>query len=56
MSPISRAFSRATDHAWVLIVEAMAQVGGVVLTQMPEAEGRLFLFADKVRFRRHDTR
>jgi len=35
----------------VLIV---AQVGGVVLTQMPEAEGRLFLFAgiDKVRFRR----
>ena len=38
----------------VLIVEAMAQVGGVVLTQMPEAEGRLFLFAgiDKVRFRR----
>ena len=38
----------------VLIVEAMAQVGGVVLTQMPEAEGGLFLFAgiDKVRFRR----
>jgi len=38
----------------VLIVEAMAQVGGIVLTQMPEAEGRLFLFAgiDKVRFRR----
>ena len=40
----------------VLIVEAMAQVGGVVLTQMPEAEGEggLFLFAgiDKVRFRR----
>jgi 3-hydroxyacyl-[acyl-carrier-protein] dehydratase len=37
----------------VLIVEAMAQVGGVVLTQMPEAGG-LFLFAgiDKVRFRR----
>ncbi len=36
----------------VLIVEAMAQVGGVVLTQMPEAEGGLFLFAgiDKVRF------
>jgi len=35
----------------VLIVEAMAQVGGIVLTQMPEAEG-LFLFAgiDKVRF------
>ncbi len=38
----------------VLIVEAMAQVGGVVLTQLPEAEGGLFLFAgiDKVRFRR----
>ncbi len=38
----------------VLIVEAMAQVGGVVLTQMPSAEGGLFLFAgiDKVRFRR----
>ena len=38
----------------VLMVEAMAQVGGVVLTQMPEAEGGLFLFAgiDKVRFRR----
>ena len=39
----------------VLIVEAMAQVGGVVLTQMPEfPEGGLFVFAgiDKVRFRR----
>lgn len=38
----------------VLIVEAMAQVGGVVLTQLPEVEGGLFLFAgiDKVRFRR----
>ncbi len=38
----------------VLIVEAMAQVGGVVLTQMPDAEGGLFMFAaiDKVRFRR----
>lgn len=38
----------------VLIVEAMAQVGGVVLTQLPEAEEGLFLFAgiDKVRFRR----
>ena len=38
----------------VLIVAAMAQVGGVVLTQMPEAEGGLFVFAgiDKVRFRR----
>ncbi|MCC5621187.1 3-hydroxyacyl-ACP dehydratase FabZ [Nostoc sp. CHAB 5715] len=38
----------------VLIVEAMAQVGGIVLTQMSSVEGRLFVFAgiDKVRFRR----
>jgi 3-hydroxyacyl-[acyl-carrier-protein] dehydratase len=38
----------------VLIVEAMAQVGGVVLTQLPDLEGSLFVFAgiDKVRFRR----
>lgn len=39
----------------VLIVEAMAQVGGVVLTQMPDfPENGLFMFAgiDKVRFRR----
>ncbi len=38
----------------VLIVEAMAQVGGIVLTQLPEMDGKLFLFAgiDKVRFRR----
>jgi len=38
----------------VLIVEAMAQVGGVVLTQLPGAEGSFFAFAgmDKVRFRR----
>ncbi|MBD2778954.1 3-hydroxyacyl-ACP dehydratase FabZ [Iningainema tapete] len=38
----------------VLIVEAMAQVGGIVMTQLPEYEGGLFLFAgiDKVRFRR----
>jgi 3-hydroxyacyl-[acyl-carrier-protein] dehydratase len=38
----------------VLIVEAMAQVGGIVLTQMANLEGGLFLFAgiDKVRFRR----
>lgn len=37
----------------VLIVEAMAQVGGVVLTQMPGVDG-LCMFAgiDKVRFRR----
>ncbi|MBW4618743.1 MAG: 3-hydroxyacyl-ACP dehydratase FabZ [Cyanosarcina radialis HA8281-LM2] len=38
----------------VLIVEAMAQVGGIVLTQLPDVEGNLFVFAgiDKVRFRR----
>ena len=38
----------------VLIVEAMAQVGGVVLMQIPEIDGTLFMFAgiDKVRFRR----
>ena len=40
----------------VLIVEAMAQVGGVVLTQLEgnEVQGGLFMFAgiDKVRFRR----
>ncbi|MDF5736256.1 MULTISPECIES: 3-hydroxyacyl-ACP dehydratase FabZ [unclassified Nostoc] len=38
----------------VLIVEAMAQVGGIVLTQISPAEGGLFVFAgiDKVRFRR----
>ncbi|NJR18495.1 MAG: 3-hydroxyacyl-ACP dehydratase FabZ [Calothrix sp. CSU_2_0] len=38
----------------VLIVEAMAQVGGVVMTQVHQLEGGLFLFAgiDKVRFRR----
>ncbi|AFY33977.1 3-hydroxyacyl-ACP dehydratase FabZ [Calothrix sp. PCC 7507] len=38
----------------VLIVEAMAQVGGIVLTQLPALEGGLFVFAgiDKVRFRR----
>lgn len=37
----------------VLIVEAMAQVGGVVLTQMTDVQGGLFMFAgiDKVRFR-----
>ena len=37
----------------VLIVEAMAQVGGIVLTQMPGVDG-LCMFAgiDKVRFRR----
>ncbi len=38
----------------VLIVEAMAQVGGVALIELVESEGGLFLFAgiDKVRFRR----
>ena len=38
----------------VMIVEAMAQVGGIVLTQLPDIEGSLFVFAgiDKVRFRR----
>lgn len=38
----------------VLIVEALAQVGGVVLIDLLESEGGLFLFAgiDKVRFRR----
>lgn len=38
----------------VMIVEAMAQVGGIVLTQMADMEGGLFVFAgmDKVRFRR----
>ena len=38
----------------VLIIEAMAQVGGIVLTQMSSVEGGLFVFAgiDKVRFRR----
>jgi 3-hydroxyacyl-[acyl-carrier-protein] dehydratase (EC 4.2.1.-) len=35
-------------------VEAMAQVGGIILIQMPESEGMLSVFAgiDKVRFRR----
>jgi 3-hydroxyacyl-[acyl-carrier-protein] dehydratase len=38
----------------VLIVEAMAQVGGIVLGQLPGFEGQLALFAgiDGVRFRR----
>lgn len=38
----------------VLIVEAMAQVGGIILTQMPNLPKGLFIFAgiDKVRFRR----
>jgi 3-hydroxyacyl-[acyl-carrier-protein] dehydratase len=38
----------------VLIIEAMAQVGGIVVTQMPDLPKGLFMFAgiDKVRFRR----
>lgn len=38
----------------VLIVEAMAQVGGIILTQLPGLEGSFFAFAgiDKIRFRR----
>ncbi|MBD2313363.1 3-hydroxyacyl-ACP dehydratase FabZ [Desertifilum sp. FACHB-1129] len=38
----------------VLIIEAMAQVGGVILTQLPDVERGLCMFAgmDKVRFRR----
>lgn len=38
----------------VLIVEAMAQVGGLIVTQIPDLEKGLFVFAgiDGVRFRR----
>ncbi len=38
----------------VLQIEAMAQVGGTILMQIPELEGKFFAFAgiDKVRFRR----
>ena len=38
----------------VLIVEAMAQVGGIILTHLPEVESGLLVFAgmDKVKFRR----
>ncbi|XHU95553.1 MAG: 3-hydroxyacyl-ACP dehydratase FabZ [cyanobacterium endosymbiont of Rhopalodia gibba] len=37
----------------VLIIESMAQVGGVILTLLPEMKGQFFAFAgiDKVRFR-----
>jgi 3-hydroxyacyl-[acyl-carrier-protein] dehydratase len=37
----------------VMIIEAMAQVGGIVLTQLPEYHGGLFVFAgiDGVKFR-----
>lgn len=38
----------------VLIVEAMAQVGGIIVTQLPDCPEGLFMFAgiDKVKFRR----
>jgi len=38
----------------VLIVEAMAQVGGIILTLLPGMQGEFFAFGglDKVRFRR----
>ena len=38
----------------VLIVESMAQVGGLIVTQMPDLPKGLFVFAgiDSVRFRR----
>lgn len=38
----------------VLMVEAMAQVGGIILVQLPGMRGKFFAFAgiDKVRFRR----
>jgi len=38
----------------VLIVEAMAQVGGIVLSQLPDIDKGLWMFAgiDKVKFRR----
>ena len=47
-------FSGRSLMPGVLIIEAMAQVGGVVMTQMPDSKGGLFVFAgiDKVRFRR----
>ncbi len=38
----------------VLMVEAMAQVGGIILVQLPGMAGKFFAFAgiDKIRFRR----
>jgi len=38
----------------VLIVEAMAQVGGIIFLSLPEAKGKLAFFAgiDKIRFRK----
>jgi 3-hydroxyacyl-[acyl-carrier-protein] dehydratase len=37
----------------VMIIEAMAQVGGIILTQLPEYHGGLFVFTgiDSVKFR-----
>ena len=37
----------------VMIIEAMAQVGGIILTQLPEYNGGLFVFTgiDGVKFR-----
>ena len=39
------------------MVEAMAQVGGIILVQLPGMQGKFFAFAgiDKVRFRRPVT-
>ena len=41
----------------VMMVESMAQVGGVILTQLPGMKGKFFAFAgiDKTRFRRPVT-
>ena len=41
----------------VLMVEAMAQVGGIILVQLPGMQGKFFAFAgiDNVRFRRPVT-
>ncbi|MEM1170854.1 MAG: 3-hydroxyacyl-ACP dehydratase FabZ [Cyanobacteria bacterium P01_H01_bin.35] len=38
----------------VLIIEALAQVGGIIFAQMPDIQSGLFVFAamDKVKFRR----
>ncbi len=38
----------------VLMIEALAQVGGIVLSQLPDMNGKFFAFAgiDKARFRR----
>lgn len=41
----------------VMMIEAMAQVGGVILAQLPGMQGKFFAFAgiDKARFRRPVT-